>query len=400
MKISNYFKYIFTFFLFICIFDPADKLFNLKTPVFLICSFLFLFDIFNTAKTSYFPKLLILINTLLLLIPLFSIFIYFVLNSSFPEAGFDLFKAYILIFISIYLYYFKLNIFREFSFILLLLSLFIISIYLFILIAPEFYNIIYLWGLNYQIFLIGERSYSIDTESLWSIYFVTSPMLVIPIAYFTIKYFEKKKKLYLFLSIINVFAMFIAGTRNNMLVSLLLPLILFYKYSKNKLPILLVSFFSVFLILINYAGLLKSMLSFEEASNSTKIGLIDDYRNIFSNPINLAFGQGIGSNHYWISRGKIDYITELTYLEIFRSYGLFLGFIILLIIFYPVYILFFKKISKDYPILTAYFLYMVMAATNPIYFMSMGMLFFPIVLSIIFINYSKNSNPTITFNLS
>lgn len=400
MKISNYFKYIFTFFLFICIFDPADKLFRLKTPVFLTCSILFLFDIINTPKTSYFPKFLILINTLLLLIPLFSIFICFVLNSSFPETGFDLFKAYILIFISIYLYYFKLNIFREFSFILLLLSLFIISIYLFILIAPEFYNMIYLWGLNYQIFLIGERSYSIDTESLWSIYFVTSPLLVIPIAYYTSKYFEKKNILYLFLSLINVFAMFIAGTRNNMLISLLLPLILFYKYSKNKIPILLFSLLIIFLIFINYLDLLKSMFSVDEASNSTKIGLLYDYKIIFSKPINLIIGQGIGSNHYWISRGKFDYITELTYLEIFRSYGLFFGFVILVIIFYPVFILFFKKVSNNFSILTAYFLYMVMAATNPIYFMSMGMLFFPIVLSIIFINYRKNSNSLITFNLS
>ena len=185
-----------------------------------------------------------------------------------------------------------------------------------------------------------------------------------------------------------------------MLISLLLPLILFYKYSKNKIPILLFSLTIILLIFINYLDLLKSMLSFEEASNSTKIGLIDDYRNIFSNPINLAIGQGIGSNHYWISRGKFDYITELTYLEIFRSYGLFFGFVILVIIFYPIYILFYKKISNDYSILTAYFLYMVMAATNPIYFMSMGMLFFPIVLSIIFINYRKNSNSMITFNLS
>ena len=142
------------------------------------------------------------------------------------------------------------------------------------------------------------------------------------------------------------------------------------------------------------------MLSFEEASNSTKIGLIDDYLNIFSNPINLAIGQGIGSSHYWISRGKIDYITELTYLEIFRSYGLFLGFIILLIIFYPVYILFYKKMSNEFSILISYFLYMVMAATNPIYFMSMGMLFFPIILSIIFLNHRKNSNPLIKVNLS
>ena len=382
MKNISVFKFFFFLLLAICVFDPADKLFNLKSPLFILCFLFFILDYLGS-KRKRFPKSLIIINLFLIFIPLISIFLYFIQHLTLPSAGFDLFKSHILIVVSIFLYYYKLDVIKPFSIILLFLSLFIILVYLIVTIFPESYNLIYVWGLNYQIFLIGERSYSIDTESLWSIYFVTSPMLVIPIAYFTSKYFEKKNNLYLFLSIINVFAMFIAGTRNNMLVSLLLPLILFYKYSKNKLPILLISFFSIFFILINYAGLLKSMLSFEEASNSTKIGLIDDYRNIFSNPINLAIGQGIG-----------------TYLEIFRSYGLFLGFIILLIIFYPVYILFYKKMSNEFSILISYILYMVMAATNPIYFMSMGMLFFPIVLSIIFINHRKNQNPLITFNLS
>ena len=399
MKKISVFKFFFYLLLVVCIFDPADKLFHLKSPLFILCFFSFLFDYLGSKKNR-FPKSLIIINLFLIIIPLISIFLYFIQHLTFPLAGFDLFKSHILIVISIFLYYYKLDAIKPFSIILLFLSLFIILVYLIVTIFPESYNLIYLWGLNYQIFLIGERSYSIDSESLWSIYFVTSPLLVIPIAYYTTKYFEKKNNSYLFLSMINVFAMFIAGTRNNMLVSLLLPLILFYKYSKNKLPILLISLSLIFLILINYGGLLKSMLSFEEASNSTKIGLIDDYKNIFSDPINLAIGQGIGSNHYWISRDKFDYITELTYLEIFRSYGLFLGFIILIIIFYPIYILFYKKMSNDSSILTAYFLYMVMAATNPIYFMSMGMLFFPIVLSMIFINYRKNSNPLKTFNLS
>lgn len=177
-----------------------------------------------------------------------------------------------------------------------------------------------------------------------------------------------------------------------MLISLLLPLILFYKYSKNKIPILLFSLSIMILIFINYLNLLKSMLSVDEASNSTKIGLLDDYKIIFSNPINLIIGQGIGSNYYWSSRGKFDYITELTYLEVFRSYGLFFGFVILLIIFYPVCILFFKKKSNNFPILISYFFYMVMAATNPIYFMSMGMLFFPIVISNMFMHFKLNMN--------
>jgi len=399
MKNISVFKFFFFLLLAICVFDPADKLFNLKSPLFILCFLFFIFDYLGS-KRKGFPKSLIIINLFLILIPLISIFLYFIQHFALPFAGFDLFKSHILVLISIFLYYYKFDAIKPFSLILLFLSILIIFVYLIVTIIPESYNLIYSWGLNYQIFLIGERSYSVDTESLWSIYFVTSPLLVIPIAYYTSKYFEKKNILYLFLSLINVFAMFIAGTRNNMLISLLLPLILFYKYSKNKIPILLFSLLIIFLIFINYLDLLKSMFSVDEASNSTKIGLLYDYKIIFSKPINLIIGQGIGSNHYWISRGKFDYITELTYLEIFRSYGLFFGFVILVIIFYPVFILFFKKVSNNFSILTSYFLYMVMAATNPIYFMSMGMLFFPIVLSIIFINYRKNSNSLITFNLS
>jgi hypothetical protein len=398
MKKSLVFKFFFYFLLFICIFDPADKLFNLKSPLFFICFFIFLYDYLQSER-KHFPNSLIIINLFLIIIPLISILLYLIQYWSFPMAGFDLFKSYILVFISIFLYHFKLDVIKPFSIILLLLSLLIIIVYLIVTIFPESYTIIYLWGLNYQIFLIGERSYSMDTESIWSIYFVTSPMLVIPIAYFTSKYFEKKKISYLFLTLINVFAMFIAGTRNNMLVSLLLPLILFYKYSKNKVPILFFSVSIIFFILISYSNLLKSMLSIDEASNSTKIGLLDDYINIFSNPINLVLGQGIGSNHYWISRGKSDYITELTYLEIFRSYGFFFGLIILVIILYPLYTLFYNKTPKYFSILIAYLLYMIMAATNPIFFMSMGMLFFPIVLSIIFIDSRRNKYPLSTYNL-
>ena len=361
--------------------------------------FLFFFYDYLKSERKHFPKSLILINLFLIIIPLISIFVYLIQHLSFSIAGFDLFKSYILVFISIFLYYYKLDVIKPFSTILLALSFCIIAIYLIVTIFPESYSIIYFWGLKYQIFLIGERSYSMDTESIWSIYFVTSPMLVIPVAYFIGKYFEKKYFIYLVLVFVNVFAMFIAGTRNNMLVSLLLPLILFYKFSKNKLPILLFSLLIIFLIFIYYYDLLKSMISIDEASNSTKIGLLDDYIKIFSNPINLVLGQGLGSNHYWISRGKFDYMTELTYFEIFRSYGIFFGSIILLIIFYPIYILFFKKTAKHYYILVSYLLYMIMAATNPIYFMSMGMLFFPIVLSMIFINSKRNLEVSTTFNL-
>ena len=389
MKIVIIFKTFFLFFLIICVFDPADRFLSLKMPLFIFCLFIFLYDLIKF-KNKIFPKILILINILFIAIPAISLFIFFILNSTFSFVAYDLFKAYILILISIMLYYFKLDFIKQFSFILLFLSFFIITIYFVVKIFPDAYTPIYFWGLKYQIFLIGERSYDVDSEKIWSIYFVTSPLLVIPISYYNYQFYKKKKYINLILMAINIFAMFIAGTRNNMLISILLPLILFYNYSKSKFQILFSSFLLFLFLVISNFDLLKSMLSMDEASNSTKIGLLDDYVKIFSTPLNLLIGQGLGASYFWESRGKSDFITELTYFEIYRSFGLIFGSILLLIMIYPIFFSFQKKIKLEYNyIVVAYFFYLVMSATNPIFFMSMGMIFFPIVLSVLSINKSS-----------
>lgn len=396
--LCKYFKVLFNLLLIICVFDPADLVFRLKMPLFILCLFVFLLD-YKNLKINKYPKTIFLINIIFLLIPIISLSFYFIDNLALPENGFNLYKGYLLVILSILLFHFNLNCIKSFSIILNFLSFLIILVYFIVKTFPEYYNIIYLWGLKYQIFLIGERVYDIELEGIWSIYFVTSPLLVIPIAYYTNSYVNNNSFKVLLILFLNIFAMFIAGTRNNMFTSILVPFLIFLYYSKKKNIFIFFSLIGLFAFIYLNIDTITAMFSLNEPSNATKYGLLGDYYNIFNSPRNLLIGQGFGANYFWESRGKFDFVTELTYLEIIRNFGLILGFILLICIFYP--IIYAIKNKKNYYIfylLVAYSFYLFMSANNPIFFMSMGMLFFPIVLSNTFMHFNEDKTHSNLYN--
>ena len=185
---------------------------------------------------------------------------------------------------------------------------------------------------------------------------------------------------------INIFAMFIAGTRNNMLMSILLPLILFMIYSKNRKLVFTFLIISLSLSMYFLNDILKDLTSKDEISNQTKLSLLDDYKEIFSDTKVLVFGQGLGSYTEWKSNGRFYFTSELTYFEILRYFGVFFGLIIIYFMFYPViYGYNNRKYTIQKHIIIAYFLYLIMSFTNPLFFSSLGMLIFSIVISNIFI---------------
>ena len=86
--------------------------------------------------------------------------------------------------------------------------------------------------------------------------------------------------------------MFVAGTKNNMLMSILLPMVLFVYYSKNKTLTSIISILSVSFILFYFADAINDMINLNEESNKSKLFLLSDYYDIFSNnPLYLIFGQ-------------------------------------------------------------------------------------------------------------
>jgi hypothetical protein len=379
--------------IFICVFDPADKILGLKVPIFFICWLFFIFRILCSNKIFSINKGLLGYVVLMISIPLLSIIIYLLVNGDQPFQGFILFKSYLFISFSIIIYTLRINLIPFLSRVLNFLALLIIFSYLLLIIAPDFMPAFILFGEKYGLLVVGDRDYSADL-TLRFVFFVTSPMLVISIAYYAERFMTNplnkfKNSLFLF---INICGMFLAGTRNNMLASILLPITIIFYLSKNKMKLLFYILFGLIIFIILYFNELKILVSSDEESNQLKIGFMKDYFELFKNPLILLFGQGLGSFHYWTGRGSF-YITELTYLEIVRNFGLPLGLVMYTLMIFPIFsVLFFKRTYPNKSIIISYLFYLFMCLTNPLFFSSLGILILSIILSNIFLYKINNNN--------
>lgn len=378
-----------------CVFDPADTVLGLKMPLFVFSWLIFIFFTRNLASLSI-PKELVLYVFAIIFLPIISICYYYLTNGSQPYEGLSFLKAYLLISFAILLYLSKINLLAALSRILTFLAVAIILVYVVVLIFPLTFLPLYSIGLDSGIFHIGEREYAANLK-IWSIYFVTSPMLAVSIAYYMHKAVKAdRKKKYIFLVLLNVFAMFIAGTRNNMFVSILLPVTLMVVESKHRKIISGFLLLFILFFILYFKDIILALFDPAESSNQTKLGLLDDYAKIFGDPINLIFGQGLGSYTYWPSRNNsFYYITEHTYLEIIRNFGVFMGGFLFILMLYPVFItIYSKKIFIERSIIIAYIFYLVMSATNPLFFSSLGMLILSVIVANIFIK--KYQNPELS----
>lgn len=386
------FRVIFFLFVLSCVFDPADLIFGLKVPLFVLLWFLVLVD--NSLKKRFSaPKSLLLYIGIMLVIPFISIGLFLLINPGIKFQGFELFKAYLLVTLALILYWRKFNLMNDLVNILTLLSFTILSFFIVVLYRPDLFETLFSFGSTSGLFYLGEREYSADAK-LWSIYFVTSPMILIPIAHFTKSVLEYPKlALNYFFLILNVTAMFVAGTRNNMLMSILLPLLIIFFHIKRKTILLSFLFILGIYFYPLFENYLIAMLSPDEASNSTKIALLKDYSNIFSNLKTLIVGQGLGSYYFWLERGVWKFESEYTYLEIYRYYGLFLGSVLIFLIIYPLIKGFYLiRKYRDKHFLWAYMLYLIMSATNPLFFSSLGMLILSVIMANMYLERFKLSD--------
>lgn len=376
-KVSHLFAFLFMLFILSTLFDPMDKLFGLKTYLFIICmAYGFIYYISYPGNLKIPLKLLVFIS-LYLFVPVLSITHFYFIDSRVPFAGFLLLKSYLFITISILIYITKIDVFKYLSVALSFLSLTIIFTAITVTIFPELFLPLYLFGNNFGIFSIDPgRDYG-NAGTYFQMYFVTSSMIVISIAYYFNQMMtsNKNKKLNIFLFFIGIIAMFLAGSRNNMLMSICLPAILVWTYSKNKV------FLSGFYFIIFLIGIylikdqFMALFNVSEASNYTKLMTLNDYLKIFSDNIyTFLFGEGLGAYRQWTGRGYY-FVTELTYFEIIRNYGIFVGGVLFFLIIYPIVYAFFLRPSYPHKhIIWAYITYLIMSFTNPLFFSSMGVL--------------------------
>ncbi len=374
------------FLLIVAVFDPADKITHMKVPLFAAVWALTAMNYCLRKRPSTVPlSLLIYVIGFSFLIPLWSICWYFSQKHGLNGYdGFNYWKGYLFLTLCIPLVLEKIDLVPMLGLVLTVQAALASLIYVITLNNPVALSALYDYGSDYGIFNMGTRTYG--ETNISQVYFVTSPLLAIAISYYTYKCIisnGRKRLLYMLLLIVNVTGMFRSGTRNNMIASVATLLLVWLWYSRMKVAltcsiILLVSVFAC----VQW-NTIQAMMSADDPSNAVKIQHFRDYKVILSDPKTLLLGKGLGAYSNFTEKGYTT-ITELTYMELFRCYGVICGVPILFGLLYPLGQLARHRRKPEHFIYLGYAVYLYLCTANPFLVSSSGMLVFSIVLAATF----------------
>lgn len=359
-------------FCFVLIFDPSNQMLKMKeiVAIFLVISIIITFK-YNFSNQKLYTNLF---------------FIYLVIYSFFSGlfSSFDINYSFYLGFVKSFFVFFILSFckYEDFE------KTFFYSLKILVIISLSFY-LVYSFFPNenvekiakYLLFevnnlIIGDRVYG--EFEIFILYYKTVPLVILLIGYLL------NRKSYVIAGI-SILVLFISGTRANMFAALLIPLYYLYIINSYRIRIYLFVLVIVFITLtMNFV--LTNFLSSSEFSNSVKLGHFYSYIEYFkNNPLFFFFGSGAGS--YFYSHGVSDYVlnTELVFLDLIRYIGIINTVLFYIVILYPI-----RKIYyKSNIIAFSYFIYIIVAMTNPLLISSTG--FLAISFAYLFA-YSKDKN--------
>lgn len=359
--------------------DPSNQIFHLKYVLFVLLFIIWAPTLLS--KQLALPRYLIFIIIFVcVFMPFYSISIglinHYLQNTSFGEiVYFNSFFFFLLILITANE---KIELTKIFNYSTLLIILITIVSYSILIYNPNTFGLLYdYFVVNKRVAIYGLRNYGDYT--LLMMFYKTSPLLVFPLSYYLNQLLISQDKKHVLIKSLFLIAiaitLFLSGTRANLLSLLLIVLfyIFYFAYKQSK-PLFLILGFALLLIatygLSTLGGIL---LSTSETSNMIKFGHVISYIEHFSNHIGvLIFGQGLGSTFYSSGVNSIVSITELTYFELIRIWGLPITLIFCGILIIPLY----KEIKerKMSHLFIAYLAYLFIAGTNPLLLSSTGML--------------------------
>lgn len=375
-------------FLLSCVFDPADRALGLKVWLFLLGWGITLLKTSISNSRAGIPRGLLLYTMLFLAIPVTSTAYYTFLGSGEPYEGFTLLKGYLLITLAPLLVLNRIDLLPPLCAVLTALSLVIIAVFVILILMPELYDMLYSFGARTGTVLPDVRRYGAGV-TLLQVYFVTSPMLAISIAYFFDRArsasTNRKRSVFWGVTAINATGMLLAGSRNNIIVSLMLPMTLWLFYAKNKARASVLGLAVVAVLTLIFADEMRAFFDPAEYSNSIKLALLDDYARILSDPVTLVLGRGLGAYDHWDAKGTFSYISELTYLELIRNFGLPGALVMVALLLFPIRNAFSTtRSSARRAVAIGYGFYLVVCVSNPNLFSSMGILILCVILGRIY----------------
>lgn len=229
---------------------------------------------------------------------------------------------------------------------------------------------VYTVGHELQIYTFTHRSYA--GVLLPYVYYYTSPLLVLPACYWMRRAVVRgASRLPVILLAVVLGALFLSGTRAG-IASAVVVLAVFVWHRSRRVFVGLAGLAVVVAVVALTQLHVTSALGTNTTSrsNSIKGDYLTQYGHLFSHLDGLVFGYGLGSCVLSPIRSTCMTVTELTYLDLVRIFGLLGGLAYLALLVLPLWRL--ARISSYLAL--PFLLYLMVAALDPYIFSTNGML--------------------------
>lgn len=361
--------------------DPVGNFFGIRyialAVMLLALAFLFLFGKINDRKLTIRWAFVLILGVLL---PVYGLVLY----SFRGEGGEFIDTSYIasgILMLASLLYVNKSM--CEFGVKALVLSGRLISFLVGLLLFSQIYSFDWIshFFLENSIAFLGAREYSGFIFPY--IYIVTSPILILLLSYDFSRLREKINLNNFILFIFTTISLALTGTRAHILISFTFIFIYILLTSSRRIFKKILFFLILILLAIfvfnSIADIIGSFFSINDESNSLKLSMLKGYWEIFSNPINLIFGQGFNAHEWSLPLENMIAMdigaskTELTYIEIIRVFGVLIGCSVFILLFNLVVSV--RGMKQDYEwVYPGLVILLINASINPYLFSTNGIL--------------------------
>lgn len=257
-------------------------------------------------------------------------------------------------------------------------SLVVVSLFWIIVIVPETEAPIYFFfnTMGNDTIMMSWRT--ILGIEIFTMYYKSIVSFILVFAAFIVASFNKQKRNWrVILSMLIVLhAFIISGTRSTMLLPFFLLGIITYREYKDTRYFKYILYPLIFILSVAFIILLfMFIMEKDEASNIVKYAHLFSYWELFrEHPQYLLFGQGPGSAFYSSGFLRMTTVTEWTYIELIRYFGIFS--LIIVYAFYRPLVRMWndRKNNLSYALFWGYLAYLAIAGTNPLLLSSTGML--------------------------
>jgi O-antigen ligase len=389
-------------FVLIALVDPTDQITHLKMPLFAAVVGVWLIRVLSQRVVAGAPELWTGVLFFALVIPTYATFVGLA-GTSLPVAGptFATVKSFMIIVLLPIVVTERASLVRivaRYSVVVALLTLAMVVISI---VAPIVFDMIYAFTLEKQNALV--RPTDLFGIGMGSFYYKTVAVLVFPIVYHLEQLASGAKKIrQVLMLLIYSAAIFFSGSRASILAVALvfgyfLAIVLKRRLGVWSAPVLMfIAVLGLSLAAIVFGGFFDA----KETSNAAKLGHVHSYMEEFeAHPRFLLFGQGADTEFYTEGFQRKTNLTEVTYLELVRVFGLPVTVVLLAGFFYPLIPLSKAAVKGGNCVGIAYGVYLFEAASNPLLIGSTGLLVVVSVWAFVLSNHFQPERTHLTFEL-